>query len=82
MNRNYANLFLVIVFALSASCATLSDEERYERADKFLQARENFKLQTILCRKAGGTIQMTRLSAMKLARHDYESATCIRRAIG
>ncbi len=81
MNRNYTNFLIASVFVLLASCATLTDEQKYERADRFLQAREQYELNKISCRKAGGVIQMTRFSARKLTRHDYESATCVRRFI-
>ena len=34
MKRNYTNLFAARVFDLLASCATLSDEQKFERAVK------------------------------------------------
>ena len=40
MNRNYTNLLLASVLVLLASCATLNDEQKYERADRFLQAKD------------------------------------------
>ncbi len=34
MKRNYTNLFAARVFVLLAWCATLSDEQKFESADK------------------------------------------------
>ncbi len=38
MSRDYTNFIIASVFVLLASCATLTDEQKYERADRFLQA--------------------------------------------
>ena len=76
MNRNYTNLLIVSVFVLLASCATLSDDQKYERADRYLQARENFELQKISCSKAGGYMQIS--YRIKPTRHDYRYAKCVR----
>ena len=48
MKRNYTNLLPAGVFVLSASCATLTDEQkqdkRYEREDRFVRAVDQFRL--------------------------------------
>ncbi len=81
MKRNYTNLLLAIVFVLSASCTALTEDEKYEREDRFVQAVDQFRLKKIACRNSGGVIWMRRTTASKMqryARRDYESATCVR----
>ncbi len=87
VKRNYTNLLLASVFVLSASCATLTDEQkqdkRYEREDRFVQAVDQLRLKKIACRNSGGVIWTQRTTASKnprrrYTRHDYESATCVR----
>ncbi len=80
MNRNYTNLLLTGVFVLLASCATSNDEQTYERADRLLQAREQFELKKISCRNAGGmTVIRTTMGSRlhRYSRYDYESARCV-----
>ena len=85
MKRNYTNLLLASVFVLSASCATLTDEQkqdkRYEREDRLVRAVEQFRAKQIVCKNSGGVIWMqfsTGLRAPRYTRHDYESASCVR----
>ena len=80
MNRNYTNLLIASVFVLLASCATLTEEQKYERADRLVQAREQFSLKEISCRNSGAKIVMRRSMASRLyrySRHDYDSAECL-----
>ncbi len=79
MNRNYTNFLIASVFVLLASCATLTDEQEYERADTFLQARDQFELKEIECRNAGGVmvIEITTGSFKMRNRRDYEYARCV-----
>ncbi len=84
MKRNYTNFIIASVFVLSASFATLNDEQKYERADRFVQAVDQLRLKQIACRNSGGVIAMQVTMALKMPRYsreDYESATCVRRVI-
>ena len=82
--RNYTNLLLASVFVLSASCVTLTDEQKYEREDRFVQAMDQFRLKQIACRNSGGVVAMQMTMASRTPRYtrqDYESARCARRVI-
>ncbi len=84
MNRNYTNLLLAIVFVLSASYVALTEIEKYEREDRFVQAVDQLRLKKIACRNSGGVIWMQRTTGLRIpryTRHDYESATCLRHGI-
>ena len=82
MNRNFTNLLLAIVLVLLASCATLTEEEKYERDDRFLQARDQFELKRISCIGAGGMIVRRTLGpSRRYSLHDYETAECVRGGI-
>ena len=83
MKRNYTNLLPASVFVLSASCATLTDEQQYEREDRFVQAVDQFRLKKTACKNSGGVIWIQRTTASKMprpryTRREYESATCVR----
>ncbi len=87
MTQNYTNLLLASVFVPSASCATLTDEQkqykRYEREDRFVRAVDQFRLKKTACKNSGGVIWMQRTTASKMSRprytrREYESATCVR----
>ena len=80
MNRNYTNLLLASVFVLLASCATLSDEEKYERADQLAQAQDQYKLKQISCKNAGGYMWIS-MTSTKPTRDELWSAKCVRRNI-
>ncbi len=77
MNCNYTNFLIASVFVLLASCATLTDEQEYERADTFLQARDQFELKEIECRNAGGFMWISKIG-MYPTLHDYRFAKCVR----
>ncbi len=77
MNRNYTNLLLASVFVLLASCATLSDEEKYERADQLAQVQDQFRLKEISCKNAGGFMWISKIG-MYPTLHDFASAKCVR----
>ena len=88
MKRNYTNLLLASVFVLSASCATLTDEQkqdkRYEREDRFVRAVDQFRLKKTACKNSGGVIWMQRTTGLRTPRYtrrQYESATCVRHGI-
>ena len=68
---------------LLCSCATLTEEERFTREDKRIQAREEFYLQKDYCRRMGGTIQVRLRTLGKLGNYsynDYKSARCVKRS--
>jgi hypothetical protein len=84
MKRNYTNLLLANVLVLSSSCATFTEEQKYEREDRFVQAVDQFRLKKIACQNSGGaTVMRMRLTSRipSYTRHDYESTKCVRRGL-
>ncbi len=77
MNRNYTNLLLASVFVLLTSCATLSDEEKYERADQLAQVQDQFRIKEISCKNAGGFMWISKTGIYPTL-YDYSSAKCVR----
>ena len=74
------NVF-VVVFLMLGSCATLTEEEQYERMDKLVVAGEKYRRDTSICRAAGGVMMIT-YKGFKSRRgpslRDYNSARCVK----
>ncbi len=72
----------VVVFLMLTSCATMTEQEKYERQDRLVVAMENYELKAAACRAAGATVMITaratRIKAYKYTRSDYESARCVK----
>ena len=65
-------------FLLLCSCSTMTEEERYQREDKLILAREEFYLQQDSCRQIGGSMQIRLRPVGKNNYEDYKSASCVR----
>lgn len=60
------------------SCTTMTEEQRYERDDRFLQARETFYRHKEVCHNMGGTMELSLGNLGKPTYRDYRSARCRR----
>lgn len=71
----------VVGFLVLASCATLSEEEQYARADALVLAKEHYEAREQACYEVGGAM-MINTGGQKLrkrfTRHDYKFAKCVR----
>lgn len=68
-------LMSLLVLSL-CSCTTMTEEQRFQRDDRFLQAREAFYRHKEICRNMGGTMELTLGGLGKPTYHDYKSARC------
>ncbi len=70
----------VVAFLVLTSCATLSEEQKYARADALVLARENYQAREQACYEVGGAM-MINTGGQKLrkrfTRHDYKFAQCV-----
>lgn len=67
-----------LLFLLLCSCATLTEEERFDREDKLIRAREQYFRQAVSCDRIGGAMTITPLHAMEeFSYDDYRSAKCV-----
>ncbi len=65
-----------LLFLLLCSCATLTEEERFEREDRLIQARDEFYRQRDSCHRMGGTMQIRARTLGKYDYLDYKTARC------
>ena len=65
-----------LLFLLLCSCATTTEEERFDREDRRIQAREEFYRQKDSCHREGRTMQIRLRTLGKHTYHDYKSARC------
>ncbi len=65
-----------LLFMLLCSCATLTEEERFEREDRLIQARDEFYQQRDSCLSRGGTMQIRGRALGKYDYLDYKTARC------
>ncbi len=73
--------FFVVVFFMLTSCATLTEEEQYARADSLNVAIDQFQARQQACNEAGGAMQMNaggQKLRKRFTRHDYVLARCVR----
>jgi hypothetical protein len=56
----------------------MTEEQRYERDDRFLQARETFYRHKEVCHNMGGTMELSLGNLGKPTYRDYRSARCRR----
>ncbi len=72
---------IAVVFLFLASCATLTEEEQYARADKLTLAMEKYQRKVATCQAAGGAMMIT-FRGIKSKRgptaFEYNSAQCVR----
>jgi len=65
-----------VLFLFLCSCASMTEEERFEREDRLIIAREDFYRQKESCRKFGGTMQIRSRTLGELTYLDYKTARC------
>ena len=74
-------VFIVAILML-ASCATVTEEQKYKRTDRLMAALEEYEIKAAACKAAGATMMITgratRIESYKHARLDYQRAKCVR----
>ena len=74
-------VFIVAILML-ASCATVTEDEKYARSDRFMAALEEYEIKYAACKAAGATMMITgratRIQSYKHTRLDYQRAKCVR----
>jgi hypothetical protein len=74
-------VFLVPAILL-VGCSSMNErlltasEVEYERVDNLLEARDQFRLKEISCKKAGGYIWISKIGYYPTL-YDYRSAKCV-----
>ncbi|MBT8078902.1 MAG: hypothetical protein KJO31_09995 [Gammaproteobacteria bacterium] len=79
--RNESGHYLLAVVFASCSftgCVPLSENQQFERDNRFNIAKEEFLLKKQSCRQAGGAMRMRTSPLSNPGRLDYESARCVR----
>ena len=69
----------LLLAGLSAACAPLTEQERYERADRLNQAKEHYLAREQICLEMGGAMSMRGRTLGQPDYLDYQSATCVSR---
>jgi acyl-coenzyme A synthetase/AMP-(fatty) acid ligase len=72
----------VVAILMLASCATVTEDQKYARSDRFMAALEEYQMKAAACKAAGATMMITgkatRIEAYKHSRLDYQRAKCVR----
>ena len=74
---------LIFVFVLLGGCATMTEDQRYDRETASIVAMEEFQAKTKACKQANGYMIVhlpaaTRIKR-KVSRFDYVTARCVNR---
>ena len=69
----------VLLACLAWGCAPLTEQEKYERAERLVLAKEEYLAREEQCETRGGVMQMSARPLEKPGYLDYRSATCVRR---
>lgn len=72
---------LVFLVVFLSGCAPLTDQQRYDRENALIVARDDFAIRQLACRNSGGTMAINGWRAGFKVRHsvsDYKLAQCIR----
>ncbi len=69
----------VLFMGLVWGCAPLTEDQRFERADRLNIAQEEYSAREQMCVKNGGVMSMKARPLQKPDYLDYRSATCVRR---
>ena len=67
----------LLLAGFSAACSPLTEQERFERADRLNQAKENYLAREQQCVAMGGAMSMRAKPLGKPDYIDYQSATCV-----
>jgi len=72
-------LLTCVVIGGSSACANFTDEQRYERENRLILAREEYAIRAEQCRKSGGAMQIKRFSPRREFDYfEYKNARCVR----
>lgn len=67
----------VTVLLLLVACAPMTEQERYEREDALIVAKEQYEQRRLACQQQGGVMVIKR-HASRETEHDYRLAQCVR----
>ena len=74
-------VFIVAILML-ASCATLTEDQKYARTDRLMAALEDYEIKAAACKAAGATMMIigrgTRIKSLRFSRRDFQNAKCVR----
>ena len=72
-------LLTCVVIGGSSACAGFTDDERYERENRLILAREDYAIRAEQCRKSGGEMKIRRFSSLREFDYfEYKNARCVR----
>ena len=60
-------------------CAPMTEQQKYERAERLTLAKEEFNAREQQCEQRGGVMHMRTRPLEKPGYLDYRAATCVRR---
>jgi starvation-inducible outer membrane lipoprotein len=63
---------------LLSACATMTEDQKYERENKRVIAMERFHQSEAACQRMGGVMEMTAKRWGQLSHHEYAAAKCVR----
>ncbi|MDX1509458.1 MAG: hypothetical protein R3358_14320 [Woeseiaceae bacterium] len=69
----------LLLAGISAACSPLTEQERFDRADRLNQAKENYLAREQQCMRMGGAMQMRSRPLGKPDYLDYQTASCVSR---
>ena len=69
----------LLLAGLSVACSPLTEQEKFERADRLNQAKESYLAREQQCIEMGGAMSMRAKPLGKPDYLDYKSATCLSR---
>ena len=76
------SLIILLTYAMmggSTACANLTEEQRYERENRLILAREEFAVRSKSCRESGGAMQIERHGTRREFDYfEYKNARCVR----
>lgn len=74
-------IVFVVVILMLASCATVTEEQKYARSDRLMVALEQYELRAAACKAAGATMMITaratRIKSYKYNLFELQSARCV-----
>ncbi len=77
-----AKYILLVAAIVLVGCSSMNeslltpDEVEYARVDNLLEARDQFRLKEIACKRAGGYMWMSKIGYYPTL-YDYSSAKCV-----
>ena len=72
-------LATTLTAGLLSACAPLSEDQKYERAERLTLAREAYAVREEQCINMGGVMHLQKRPLEKPSPMDYRAARCVRR---